>query len=339
MIPAAHLNETLKRMLPIMAKTTPARLAQALQTPYLTFKDPDHKGITGDELRALNLLDDFGLPRVPFPVFRFCMEDYKGRTVCGCVQRNEGEIQLAAFHKYEGSIGPVSWAITFRRWDRNGDLDYDGRLFDTRTMKDVTDFVKQVDETNSVIPNSAAGATKEQAKKIIPVIARHIKNLQQSSDILRGTASVLESVSEFAGEKSILPDAVPIGSHSVFIALYHSLMTLCYEYLAPHNFTARVTPSTQGKSVEWLRAREHYTVIHRHHAANNKAVKEGSTVTDHKHATRLAHSRRAHTKVLNHPRYKFKRGQTIFVRASWVGPKEWKDTAGQTYQILVPVAA
>lgn len=335
MIPAAHLNETLKRMLPVMAKTNAGRLAQALQTPYLTFTDSDHKGVTGQEMGAAGLLDDFGLPRTPFPVFRFSIQDYKGRLVCGCVQRHDGNLQLVAFHRHDGKIGPVAWAITFRHRDINGDLDFDGRLFDTTTLRDVTEFVKQVDATNK--PNSSLeGMTKERAKKLLPELIAQVNDMEKSVGILRGQQAMLET----AAALPLQPDSIgPIGTSAVFIALYHSVMMLCYEYLAPHNFVARVIPATQGKSVEWLRAREHYTVIHRHHAANNAVVREGETVTDSRHATRLAHSRRAHTKVLNHPRYKFKRGQTIFVRASWVGPKEWKDTAGQTYQILTQVAA
>lgn len=319
-------------MLPVMAQTNAVRLAQALQTPYLTFKDSDHKGVTGEEMRAMGLLDESGLPRTPFTVFRFCMEDYKGRIICGCVQRQEGNLQLVAFHRYEGKIGPVSWAITFKRWAANGDMEYDGRLFDTNTLKDVTEFVKQVDATNKANP-SLEGMTPERAKKLIPELVSQVNDLEKSVSILRGQSDMLTSLSSIVGKHE-----APIGAPSVFLTLYHSVMLLCYEYLAPHNFVARVIPSAQGKSVEWVRAREHYTVIHRHHAANNKAVSEGATVTDSKHTIRLAHSRRAHTRILTHPKWTFKRGQRVFVRASWVGPKEWKDTAGQTYQILTAVS-
>lgn len=174
------------------------------------------------------------------------------------------------------------------------------------------------------------GMTKERAKVLLPKLIAQVNVIDKQVEILRAQKDFLETT----GQMQCATAVESSKQRGVFMALYNSILILCYEYLAPHNFTARVTPATQGKSVEWLRAREHYTVIHRHHAANNATVREGSTVTDSKHATRLAHSRRAHTKVLNHPRYKFKRGQTIFVRASWVGPKEWRDTAGQTYQIL-----
>lgn len=325
MIPAAHLNETLKRTLPVMANTNATRLAHVLQTPYLTFKDHDHKGITGDEMRAAGLIDDFGLPRTPFPVFRFCMEDYKRRIIFGCVQRDEGKIQLVAFHRYEGKLGPVGWAIIFKRWERDGDLEFDGRMFDTRTLHDVTDIVKKSEELREP-PPSMDGMTREKARSLIPKLVADIERRELAIDVLRGQADMLESSALIASANT----------PSTFIALFHSLMVLSYEYLAPHNFVARVIPSTQGKSVEWLRAREHFTVIHRHHAANNRDVKEGATVSNDGHATRLAHSRRAHTRMLTHPKWTFKRGQRVFVRASWVGPKEWKDTAGQTYQILTP---
>jgi hypothetical protein len=127
---------------------------------------------------------------------------------------------------------------------------------------------------------------------------------------------------------------------ALFFGVYRALHVLAYEYLMPQNFTAKVTPKAVGKSVEWIQAREHYTTIHRRHEANSKSVKEGQIVkTDsNKSLTRSAHTRRAHTRLLSHPRYTYAKGQRVQVRATWCGPKEWQDTAGQTYRILVPVS-
>lgn len=338
MIPAAILNEQLKRVLPVVAHATPKNLATAMQTPYLTFVDSEHASITCAEMHKLGLVDEYGIVRTPFPVFRFCMEDHKGRVVFGCVQRDETGISIVAFHRYDGKVGPVMWAIKYKAAGEplSGDLGFDGRLFDTRTLTDVTDFVEKT-EAREKLPDKSdmSSISRDEAKRLIPKYVAEVTRQEQSLEISRGEIEVLKTVINMEAGAGLVEKIDPRQHQkSVFMALYNSILILCYEYLAPHNFTARVTPATQGKSVEWLRAREHYTVIHRHHAANNATVREGSTVTDNKHATRLAHSRRAHTKVLNHPRYKFKRGQTIFVRASWVGPKEWRDTAGQTYQIL-----
>lgn len=121
-------------------------------------------------------------------------------------------------------------------------------------------------------------------------------------------------------------------------ALYCLLMIGCYEYLAPYNFMALVQPNREGKSIEWTRAREHYTIIHRHHPANNEAVSEGAAITESEAAIlkRTAHSRRAHTRLLSSPKFRFKQGLRVFVRACWCGPKEWKDEGGkQIYRILV----
>lgn len=111
------------------------------------------------------------------------------------------------------------------------------------------------------------------------------------------------------------------------------------DYMAPSNHIVAVRPDKQGKSVEWIRSREHYTIIHRTHAANNKTVKSGSVVenNEEKHLTRLAHSRRAHYRILKHP--KFKRDpngieKRIMVKNTWVGPKEWRDNSGQIYKIV-----
>lgn len=121
-------------------------------------------------------------------------------------------------------------------------------------------------------------------------------------------------------------------------ALYCLLMIGCYEYLAPYNFMALVQPNKEGKSVEWVKAREHYTIIHRHHPANSEAVTEGASITESesKILERTAHSRRAHTRLLSSPKFRFKQGLRVFVRACWCGPKEWKDEGGkQIYKILV----
>jgi len=116
---------------------------------------------------------------------------------------------------------------------------------------------------------------------------------------------------------------------------YDGFVKLCYHYLAPHNFSAVVIPSTQGKSVEWRQAREHYVIVHRHHSANNAAHSEGAVVTSEKarEAHRIAHSRRAHTRLLRSEKWKNSRGRRVFVKATWCGPKEWRDTAGQTYRL------
>lgn len=110
--------------------------------------------------------------------------------------------------------------------------------------------------------------------------------------------------------------------------------------LSPQNHIAEVYPvSGEPRSVEWTRSRTHYTLISHGHPANRKTVQAGERVaTDQHELTRMAHNRRAHYKTLKHERYRFARGKTIFVRATWVGPKEWQDEGGkQIYKILEPV--
>lgn len=115
----------------------------------------------------------------------------------------------------------------------------------------------------------------------------------------------------------------------------NAVAVMCYDYLSPSNFVAKVTPAKPGKSVEWIMAREHYTIIHRHHPANSAKMVSGESVRDDdRHIQRIAHSRRAHTRVLRSERWGAKKGSVIPVRASWVGPAEWRDRAGQTYRIV-----
>lgn len=340
MLPAAILNEQLKRALPKIGRHTVPRIQQMTCAPYLTYDSTgtDDGGFVMDEAVTATLKDEFGMMRTPFPVFRFACVTTK-RTMFGCCERRSGELALLIFvRENDGRLGPVIWAITYRGQIEG--MSYDGRMYDSKTLADVTTAIEESDATKDIMEkvHAAKNGTASMAEihAAIREGARVIKKKELAVSVMRSQINVLDGLDSLT--KKSLPNGGIPEVHDTFLALYGTVLVLCYNYLAPHAFMAKVTPAKQGKSVEWLKAREHYTVIHRHHAANNSAVREGAVVSDRGNIQRLAHSRRAHTKLLKHPRYTFKRGQRIFVRASWVGPKEWKDTAGQTYQILTPAA-
>lgn len=123
--------------------------------------------------------------------------------------------------------------------------------------------------------------------------------------------------------------------HTVIVGL----TAFAYDAMLPSHYTAEVKPAQEHRSVEWQRARTHYTLITHGHPAN-KPMREGARVQSDQEGElhRMAHNRRAHFRTMRHERYRFTRGQRIFVRATWVGPKEWKDEGGrQIYRILEPV--
>lgn len=108
-------------------------------------------------------------------------------------------------------------------------------------------------------------------------------------------------------------------------AIFTSVCWFIREVSSGVNFIASVHPDKQGKSVEWIKARTHYVLIHKAHPANQKEIQAGAKVKeDEKSIKRQAHSRRAHVRILRSPRFKNKVGQTIRVKACWVGPDEWK---------------
>lgn len=108
-------------------------------------------------------------------------------------------------------------------------------------------------------------------------------------------------------------------------ALFTTLCWFIRESNLPSNFIASVVPDKKGKSVEWTRARTHYVIINKSHPANNKNVEQGTQVSpDAKDIKRMAHTRRAHTRILRSPFFKNKIGQIIRVKATWCGPSEWK---------------
>ena len=117
-------------------------------------------------------------------------------------------------------------------------------------------------------------------------------------------------------------------------AVWTSICWFIREASQPSNFTASVTPDKKGKSVEWMKARTHYVILHKAHPANSKQVAVGSTVTRSSESIkRQAHTRRAHARILRSPRFRNKLGQTIYVKATWVGPSEWKEN-GSIYRMV-----
>lgn len=119
--------------------------------------------------------------------------------------------------------------------------------------------------------------------------------------------------------------------------------------MVPSNHIAEVRPDEPARSVEWVRARTHYTLITHGHPANKRTVSHGARVkVDSKEELRrMVHDRKGHYKTLKHPRYKYALNEkrypdkpkgTIYVKPCWVGPKEWRDEGGhQIYKILEPV--
>jgi hypothetical protein len=107
-----------------------------------------------------------------------------------------------------------------------------------------------------------------------------------------------------------------------------------FECSSQSNFVASVEPKHIGRSVEWVRARTHYVILNHTHPVNRKEVTpKGSLAATSVSIKRQAHSRRAHDKVLRHPYFKNKIGQTIRVKATWVGPSEWEQE-GSIYKML-----
>ncbi len=114
MIPAAIVNEHLKRVLPVIGKANPQRVSQAVQVPFLTLDGSTaDNGITKDDAKALNLFDDFGILRAPFPMFRFSSVTNKG-TIFGFCERTTSAFAAIVFVRTEKGLGPILWACTYQ---------------------------------------------------------------------------------------------------------------------------------------------------------------------------------------------------------------------------------
>lgn len=144
---------------------------------------------------------------------------------------------------------------------------------------------------------------------------------------------------EITRKNELLPPEKQRTVDKIVTASLLAVEILSQEYLAPGTTVARVTPDRPAKSVQWLRAREHYTIVHHRHAANDKTIAHGAIVNQNQatEIKRLAHRRRAHDRLLKSVRFKRDANgniRKIPVAAAWVGPEEWKDTAGQIYKVV-----
>ncbi len=112
------------------------------------------------------------------------------------------------------------------------------------------------------------------------------------------------------------------------------LNKLAIDFLNPHFYLCRKYPSPKGHSVVWQKAREHFVLLHKTHSANRSDHLGKKLVTDGPLIDRMAHSRRAHFRMLKSPKFKHKQGHKIWIQSAWIGPKEWTDRSGQIYQIV-----
>lgn len=133
------------------------------------------------------------------------------------------------------------------------------------------------------------------------------------------------------------------------MGMMDSIAGFILDAMEPSNYIASVEPNEPTRSVEWRKARTHYTLIHHGHPINRKP--NGKPVSFKidldEPLIRTAHDRRGYYKTLKHPRYRFALAEqrypnmppgTIKVKPCWVGPKEWRDEGGkQIYRILEPI--
>lgn len=348
------LNDWLKRGL-VAAKWQSGEIEKMLHSPCLTLTD-FNEPITDADAQAIKLIGDDDVIRTPFPMFRYWMQA-KGNVLFGCGKREKGRLFLISFHKKDGGIGPACWCADYLGGNPfGGKATYENsQAFSTRDFRDVTRkyLLRDVPEPDATrqtdwpIDEAELERMPEQGKRDLAAkLKRDLHESQARVTALGDNLFAMNSTLDFMNGV-LRPSAEGLGGliptdscpEFVWLALHGCVMRACYEYLAPYNFMALVRPNKEGKSVEWMTAREHYTVIHRYHPANNEAIAEGAAVaaeSDDVTIKRTAHSRRAHTRLLSSAKFRFKQGQRVFVRACWCGPKEWKDEGGkQIYRILV----
>lgn len=99
----------------------------------------------------------------------------------------------------------------------------------------------------------------------------------------------------------------------------------------PRHFITRVRPNATHRSVEWINKKTHFIILSPEHARN---VRSGHRAPLDGKITKAMHKRRAHFRTLKSEKYTHKKGFKIWVKATWVGPKEWIDTQNNSYLVL-----
>lgn len=113
-----------------------------------------------------------------------------------------------------------------------------------------------------------------------------------------------------------------------------SLSYFCSIVNSPGNFLVKVSPSNnakKGRSVQWIESKSHYIILGREHG---KMMMNNGTRDFNGTITRAMHNRRAHKRLLTSDRFRNKRGQSVWVKSSWVGPKEWEGTDKKVYRVM-----
>ena len=119
-------------------------------------------------------------------------------------------------------------------------------------------------------------------------------------------------------------------------SLPRTLTYFLFEVMHPKSCVLKVSPPAEqasGRSIEWRLAREHYLIVSRDHAAASRDSKKPIAQSDAV-IKRGAHWRIAHPRRLMSEKFKHKRGQVIYIREQWVGPKEWIGLDKKIYKVV-----
>lgn len=176
------------------------------------------------------------------------------------------------------------------------------------------------------------GGTKSKELPIYMLVSGVRQSEKGSSDFLCNTNVLFGVRGKWLEE---VPDVV----RPYLNGMLKSIAAFNAAAMAPTNHIAEVHPVGDGRSVEWVKSRTHYTLITHGHPANKPEVKERErvTVNQDEELKRMCGNRRGHWRRYKHQRYTYARGQKRWVKATWCGPKEWMDEGGkQIYKILEP---
>jgi hypothetical protein len=249
----------------------------------------------------------------------------------------EGFNKLPLFY-----VGFVDSGYVFPQDDKKEFIFHEDRVKIPFKEVRVIDVNKNEDDTNSgyvfSVGNKLVSITNfTECPSIKRVIS--FSCLMKHEDLAIASRSPYYSVEKLSLTATIYPKVERIKDSLIGDELLNKSSLQCLARLfefsgivnCPRHFITLVRPSNNNKrSVEWVQKRSHYIVLGPEH---QKSIISGDRKPLNGNITRSMHNRRAHFRTLTSDKFKKKKGLRIWVKAAWVGPKEWKDSVGSTYII------
>ncbi|EQA64296.1 hypothetical protein [Leptospira alexanderi] len=108
------------------------------------------------------------------------------------------------------------------------------------------------------------------------------------------------------------------------------------EYLnSPKNYIVqKYNSKILNKSSEYILSKSHFLIIDKHSLKKSRDGKLFEINRNHRSGYLSSHFRRGYLRTYKHERFTKMKGELGFVKATWIGPKEWTGKDNKIYKII-----